>query len=430
MSMVARALVEHGHDVKQFDFLSSGTELNNIASIINEIKPDVVGISMRNIDNVNMLCEEKYTGLVKQIVKTIKDNTKAPVFLGGTAYSILPEQMLEEVGADYGIVGEGEKLAVELVELLEKKQLPENRIFSSSPSLIGTQMRPAIYDKQIMKYYIENGTIPGVQSKRGCTHKCIYCSYPYLEGSTFRARDVQETVDDIECLTNEHNAKMIFFTDSVFNDEQGYYIELLEEMKRRKVVVPWTAYIKPEKIEDSVLKLMKETGVKGVELGSDASTDETLRGIGKSFTFDNIIECNTCFTEHDIATANYFMFGGPNETKQTVLKGIDNITSLQNTVSFMFMGIRIVPNTPLADLAKKQGVISECEDLLDTKYYISPSLDKDWLESTLHAGFKKYRHCVFPPNALDSSVKFLQKMGHKGLMWDMLIPNKVKKDRR
>ncbi len=424
MSMVANALKKANHDVFQFDFLQSNSSYENLCSIIAEKQPEIIGISMRNIDNVNSLKEEKYTGVVKSIVKAIKSVTSSPVVLGGTAFSILPEKLLEVIGADFGIVGEGEELMVKLTSLIEADKPPLQKIFKAKSDLKGTQIQRAYYDKDIMNYYLENGSIANVQTKRGCIHRCVYCSYPYLEGNKFRNRDIQETIDDIKFLQNECKVKMIFFTDSVFNDRQGNYIKLLEEMVRQNISIPWTAYIKPEKISQSTIKLMKKTGVRGVEIGSDGASDESLAGLGKSFRFKDVIECNKNFADNKVATANFFMFGCPNETISSVMDGIDNIIKLKQTVSFIFQGIRILPNTKLYNIALEQGVIDQDNDLLEPVYYITPGLDKDWMEKTLTEKFKPYRHCVFPPNALENSVKFLHKLGHSGLMWDLLIQNK------
>jgi lipid biosynthesis B12-binding/radical SAM protein len=430
MAMVANALIEEGHSVIQFDFMQSNSSYEELSKNIKNETPDVVGISMRNIDNVNYLNEEKYTDVVKSIVSHIKSICNAIVVLGGTAFSILPEKLLEEIGADYGIVGEGEQLMVELVNNLQNNQTPSKKVFKADSQLTSSQIPRACYDKQIMNFYLENGSIANIQTKRGCIHKCTYCSYPYLEGHKFRPRDKKDVIEDIEFLRKECNAKMLFFTDSVFNDENGFYIELLEEMVKKQISIPWTAFIKPEKFSKSVMDLMIKTGVSGLEIGADGATDEALVGLGKSFRFNDIIECNYCFTERDIPTANYFMFGGPRETEETVLKGTKNIINLQDTVSFIFQGIRILPNTKLYDIAINRGMIKKDDDLLNPVYYIEPGLDKNKLEKTLKAQFKPYRHCVFPPDALDNSVKFLQKLGHKGLMWDLLIRGRKRKKRQ
>ncbi|CCK81998.1 MULTISPECIES: lipid biosynthesis B12-binding/radical SAM protein [Desulfobacula] len=424
MSMVANALIKAGNKVFQFDFLQNNSSYEKLLFSIKKEAPEIIGISMRNIDNVNSMNEKIYIDVVKSIVSQIKSVSNAMIVLGGTAFSILPEKLLEEIGADFGIVGEGESLMVDLTSQIKAGKIPPNKILKAKSDLRGNQIQKAYYDKEILNYYLNNGSIANVQTKRGCIHKCVYCSYPYLEGNVFRHRDIKETIDDIEFLVKECKAKMIFFTDSVFNDNQGNYIELLEEMVKQKVSVPWTAYIKPEKISKSAINLMIKTGVRGVEIGSDGASDETLAGLGKSFRFKDIIECNKNFTDNKIATANFFMFGCPRETKKTVEKGISNIINLNKTVSFIFLGIRILPNTKLHDIAIKQEIIKKDNDLLEPVYYIAPGLDKDWMQTTLDENFKPYRHCVFPPDALENSVKFLHKLGHTGLMWDLLIPGK------
>jgi len=424
MSMVANALIKDGNKVHQFDFLQSNSSYEKLSLIIKKEAPEIIGISMRNIDNVNSVNEEKYTQVVKSIVAHIKSISTAKVVLGGTAFSILPEKLLEEIGADFGVVGEGEHLMVELTNQIKAGKTPLNKILKSKSDLTGKQIQRPFYDKEILNYYLDNGSVANVQTKRGCIHKCVYCSYPYLEGNVFRNRDVKETIDDIEFLVKECKAKMIFFTDSVFNDKQGSYIELLEGMVKRNVSVPWTAYIKPEKLSQSVMNLMIKTGVKGVEIGSDGASDEALAGLGKSFRFKDVIECNQSFTDNKIATSNFFMFGCPRETNETVEKGITNIINLKNTVSFIFLGIRILPNTKLYEIALNQEIIDKDDDLLESVYYIAPGLDRDVMYTTLKERFKPYRHCVFPPDALENSVKFLHKLGHTGLMWDLLIPGK------
>ncbi|MCK5344003.1 MAG: B12-binding domain-containing radical SAM protein, partial [Candidatus Heimdallarchaeota archaeon] len=91
------------------------------------------------------------------------------------------------------------------------------------------------------------------------------------------------------------------------------------------------------------------------------------------------------------------------------------------------LGIRILPNTGLEKIAREEKVIEDDEIFLEPVYYISPALDKDWLEKTLNDSFSRIRYCIFPPDAMDSSLQFLHKMGYSGSMWDMLLKKKQRK---
>jgi lipid biosynthesis B12-binding/radical SAM protein len=430
MSMVAGALRDAGHEVEQFDFLHSGMSMDALAKAVKESGPGIIGISIRNIDNVNLVNEKRYIEVVGHIVRRIRQETDVPVVLGGSGFSIMPEAILREVGGDYGIVGEGESLMVEFVGNVAQGIYPEERCIRASSLLEGKAIPSAGYDSQLMEFYLERGNIASVQSKRGCTHGCVYCSYPLLEGSAVRCRDPRAVVDEIQILVERHNAGHVFFTDSVFNDEQGRYLEVVSEMRERGVTIPWTAFFKPGGLDDEAVELMKETGLTSAEIGADAATDTTRRRLGKPFRVKDTVDCNDLFGRHGIATAHFYMFGSPGETQETVLEGIENVRNMERTVSFIYMGLRILPGTPLARIAQREGLLSNDQQLLESVYYIAPGIDKEWLEATLTAGFSGLRHCVFPPDLLDSSLQFLYKLGRAGFLWDMLIPDGKKSRRR
>ena len=107
MSMVAASLSEAGHEVHQSDLIQSDMSMDAIADVVRGYAPDMIGISIRNIDNVNLLNEKIYIDVVSQLVERVREETESPVILGGSGFSIMPETILRVTKADYGIVGEG-----------------------------------------------------------------------------------------------------------------------------------------------------------------------------------------------------------------------------------------------------------------------------------------------------------------------------------
>jgi len=422
VSIIASALTRAGHEVRQADFLVQNTSLEAIGQEVREFKPDLVGISVRNIDNVNLMNEQYYIQNVKNLVTVVKGVTDVQVLLGGAGFSLIPDLILKETGADYGIVGEGEALVVEFAKNAEKGLYPAERLIGSNIRLTGDEISPALYDERLLEFYLHSGNIASVQTKRGCTHSCVYCTYPVLEGSRIRKREARAVVDDIVLLRDTYKTKYIFFVDSVFNDDGGAYLEIIDEMLRRDITIPWTGFFKPGGLTDEIVERMKKTGFVAAEVGADAPCDRTLKKMGKSFTFSDIVECNDLFVRHGIATSHFFMFGGPGETAETVEEGIKNILSLQKCVVFIFMGIRILPETALQRLAIKENVIAPEEGLLKPVYYLSPLVEKKWMEERLTAAFADVRHCIFPPDAMDNSLQILHKLGYTGPMWDLLLP--------
>ena len=384
-------------------------------------RPELVGVSIRNLDNVNLLNEKRYTAVVAGLVQAVHRELDVPVVLGGSGYSLLPEIVLRESGADYGIVGEGERLIVDLVDTIAQGRRPAaGTILRNSAHLEGSTLRGAYYDPDILGHYLRAGSIAPIQTKRGCNLRCAYCSYPTLEGGALRTRPPRDVVDDIEKLQSEHETSYVFFTDSVFNDDQGAYLEVLREMKRRRVSVQWSAFLKPTGITEGVASLMKETGLAAAELGSDAATDVTLRELRKPFRLRDVVNANDVLKKQGIAVAHYFMFGAPGETPDTVREGVQNIRDLRCTAAFVFLGIRILPHTELHRIALREERIAADCDLLEPVYYLSPAIEREWAEETLRQGFDDLAHVVFPPDALDDKLQLLHKLGYSGSLWNLL----------
>ena len=55
-----------------------------------------------------------------------------------------------------------------------------------------------------------------IQTQRGCALHCCYCTYPLLEGRTYRRRPPESVVEELASL-ERHGARYVFFVDSVFN---------------------------------------------------------------------------------------------------------------------------------------------------------------------------------------------------------------------
>lgn len=428
-SMVAAALAAAGHEVRQFDFLRHEQSLETLAAEVSRFAPDLAGVSVRNVDNVNFLNERRYVSGVRDIVGAVRGVSGVKVVLGGPGFSLIPGPILEATGADYGVVGEGEALMADFAAGAARGVYPGARILGPEMRLQRGDIPSARYDPDILGFYLTSGNMAPVQTKRGCPHSCVYCSYPVLEGKGIRSRDPAAVVDDVVRLRDEHGVKYVFFVDSVFNDDEGSHLEVVGEMERRGVSIPWTGFFKPTGLTDESLERMKGTGLAAVEIGADAACDATLRGMGKSFLYGDILAASEMLARHDIASAHFYMFGGPGESRETVLEGIENIRRLEKCVVFAYLGVRVLPRTPLAALAVRDGIAPRDDDLLDPVYYFSPVLDRKWTEETLARELGGMKHCVFPPDAMDDKLAILHRLRYTGPMWDLILAARKKRSR-
>ena len=116
----------------------------------------------------------------------IREETRAPVIVGGPAFSIMPEEILAYLGADHGIVGEGEAAVCELVARLAAGEPVAPLVRGEAPGLVGASMAVAALRPEWLGFYREQSGMVNLQTKRGCPYGCAYCTYPSLEGRSFR----------------------------------------------------------------------------------------------------------------------------------------------------------------------------------------------------------------------------------------------------
>jgi lipid biosynthesis B12-binding/radical SAM protein len=420
LSVIAAALAADGHQVEQFDFLACGESEELLAQRVAELAPDYVCVSIRNLDNCDSLSETGYPAVARRIVELIRAGCRAPVIIGGSAFSIMPEELLAYTGADYGVVGEGERLVCELVRDLSQGKAPA-KIQRAAALLPGDQIGAPLYSAPMLKFYLEQSGMINLQTKRGCPHGCIYCSYPALEGNRYRCRDPKQVVDDLERAKSEHGLESFFFTDSVFNDREGHYLAVVEEIIRRGLTLRWCCYLRPEGLGRSEIALMKRAGLYAVELGTDAASDTTLRSLGKGFSFADALAVNRACVAERLPCAHFVMFGGPGETLETVAEGLANLEELEHTVVFAFSGIRILPGTPLLARAIRDGIVAEGAALREPVYYISPGLDVDKMNLMIAESFRNRRDRIFPPVEAQKRMAIMHRFGYRGLLWDTLI---------
>ena len=431
MAIVASALSSRGHSIFQYDFLAESRSLENLRDTIEEFDPDYVGISIRNIDNVDSFtADDTWTiDTDKAIIKVIKEVKDIPVVLGGPAFSIMPNEILDYVGADYGIVGDGGVLFGDLIEQLKCRQNVPPILGGTSSSRKGDMIFQPLWNKKLIDYYGKNMGVVGLQTKRGCPYTCVYCTYSAVEGSAYRSRDPGSVVEDVLQLKTDYKIDTIFFTDSVFNDADGLYLGVVEEILRKQVSLTWSAFFRPDSNMNKHLGILKRSGLSAVEVGTDASSDPTLTGLNKPFCFDDVFHFSEACLREDIPCVHYIMFGGPEETEHTLKQGLENIALLENCLVLAFSGIRIFPRTPLHNRAVHEGIVRKDDPLLRPTFYFSPGLDVDHMNGVIENAFRHQRLRVFPPSSGQTMLKALNGFGFEGFQWHRLLSLEKKRVR-
>jgi radical SAM superfamily enzyme YgiQ (UPF0313 family) len=354
-------------------------------------------------------------------MSALRGRVDCPIVLGGAGYSLFPEALLDFLGADYGVAGEGEAAFLELVEALESDCPPSRRVIRATRSLDPTALDGRARNEAVVEFYAREGGMLNIQTKRGCPHRCAYCSYPILEGAEYRFRPASDVADEFEWLRDRHGAEYIAITDSVFNDARGKYLEIAEELARRDLGIPWMCFMRPARFKPDEVALLERAGLCAVEWGTDCSTDATLSGMLKDFTWDEVEESNRLFGAAGIANAHFIIFGGPGETDETVREGLGNISRLERCVVFAFCGVRVLPGTAIHRAALAEGLVSPDQNLLDAAFYFSPRVGRDRLHEAILASFQGRVDRVYPPGQDLDKIRAFHRMGYHGPIWDLLL---------
>ena len=106
--LVAEAAERAGHTVSLLDLMFEKYPQVALENKLKETDPDVVGISVRNIDNNDMKNPVAFCSELKSLINTLRRETNAPIILGGPAIAIMPEEFLRYTSADYAVLGNGE----------------------------------------------------------------------------------------------------------------------------------------------------------------------------------------------------------------------------------------------------------------------------------------------------------------------------------
>jgi radical SAM superfamily enzyme YgiQ (UPF0313 family) len=405
-------------------------ERDRFENLLLESSPDLVGISVRNIDDVLIKRQETFVDHLGALVGTIHQKLDCPVVLGGSGFSILPRELLELTGADFGVVGEGEATLPALIEALATSvgysAIPGLVFRNDAGITLNSRARHSFDDQlpqadlppQLTVQYLGRGGILNLQTQRGCACRCCYCTYPVIEGTRHRSRSADAVVAEFEQL-EKLGARYAFVVDSVFNSSEAHVNEICEALLRRNLKIRWGCFLRPQGLTGGMMQLMARAGLAHVEFGADSFCDEVLEAYQKDFTFEDIHRSTELARSEDIDFCHFVIAGGPGETRDTLEIGFKNSKALGRPIIMVVPGMRIYPGTRLFKRAVTEGQLRPGTNLLKPAYYLAPGLTLDQLMELLQGFSSQSPNWVvggFDP-AYEGLVTRLRQRGVTGPLW-------------
>ncbi len=430
LAYIAKVLREDGHPIEVIDLCFSQEVSVDLKSTLQRFRPDLIGISLRNLDNLTYPTSHSYLKEVEEVIGVCRQFTSARLVIGGSGYSLAPKELLSHLDVDFGIVGEGEEIFLQLTRCLGKGDP-----FSPSPCLLVKEkpFPPLVEAARISsvrspdrslfetRRYLEEGGMGNIQTKRGCPFSCIYCTYPLLEGKEIRLRKTEDVVEEIQHLAEE-GTDYLYFVDDIFNYPPSYAEALCQEMVRRKVHVKWAAFVNPSFLNETLLQRMKEAGCDGIEFGTDSGSPRILESYKKSFTREDIIQSSKICSKLEMNQCHYLLFGGPGEDEETIEESFRLMDQLDPTAIIALLGIRIYPGTEMERISRTQRIIPQDANLIYPYFYISPKLGGRLSEVVQEKALARQRWIVpgLEINITKNLIEQIRRFRIRGPLWELV----------
>lgn len=427
--IIAHASERSGHTVHLLDLMFTRDATAEVESAVMGFQPDVVGLSVRNIDNNDMRNTVFFLENLRIIVNAIRAGTGAPIFLGGAAMGVMPEEILRLGDVSGGVIGDGETIFPLLADRISQggsfHDLPgvayiENGTFHRNPPVaIGFSAACPAPDYHrwlnTSAYRSHLATVP-IQTKTGCQFQCVYCTYPKIEGCTYRLKEPGSVADAVVRIAAT-GLRDIEIVDSVFNAPLEHAMNVCAALARvRHQARLQCLELNPLFFEDSLLTAMERAGFAGMGITLESASDPVLRGLKKGFTTREVHHAADVVRRHGIPCAWIFLLGGPGETEETVKETL-RFAEQQigpRDVAFFNTGIRIYPGTELESIARRQGVLSRAPgDMLLPVFYVSPDVDSPWMEQELKKSMDRHMNFLNMDSLGLSFLPTIHRIGYR-----------------
>ena len=450
LDYLADSVAYAGHDVRLLDLCFSDNIALDIRNGVSEFPPDVIGVTVRNTDDCYFSGGAFFLPEINDVVALLRSTSDAPIVMGGVGFSVMPGEVMEFCGADYGIAGEGEEAFVRLLSAMggsaDLGNVPnlfyrEGNTIRRNPTAI-TRLddlpgRPRTFVDN--KCYFAEGGQAGFESKRGCNMECVYCADPVSKGRHVRLRSPKLVVEELTTLLSQ-GIDHFHTCDCEFNIPGRHAKDVCTAIVDAGIgdKIRWYAYCSVTPFDSEMADLFKRAGCAGVDFGADSGSDLMLRRLGRHFKSEDLAKTAKICHQHGIPFMYDLLVGGPGETRDTVRETVDLMQRIDADRVGVAMGVRVYQGTEMAEYVRSEcdtvsnpnlyGATEDNASFVKPVFYISPHLGEG-IVSFLHELVGDDKRFFLPSNEeADSNYNYNEntvlvraiKGGARGAYWDIL----------
>jgi radical SAM superfamily enzyme YgiQ (UPF0313 family) len=428
LAYMAAVLEENGHEVTMIDCPAQNMDQEMLKAKLASIQPEIVGIT-------SMTPTIQSAVLSAQVAKQACPTST--VVLGGPHATFMDKQVLaEEQAVDVIVRGEGEQTLLELaqnagntkaLDTIQGITFRKNGEAVRNPDRpyienLDDLPRPAFKHFDLEKYRLFGRKMLPIITSRGCPSQCAFCTTSRIFGRPFRARSPKNVVDELEWMRDEHGADAFSFYDDTFTLDRNRAIQICEDIKNRKLGIPWDCQTRVSTVSEEMLKIMRDANCQQVFFGVESGCQTILDAVHKGTSVEQNKQAIKLAKEAGLFVAVSVMVGYPGETREMLEQTIDLLRQTEPDDAYICVATPY-PGTELRNIIEEKGwYISNDWKKYDTTIPVfeNPNLseaDVNKIRSKFYDGFysPKYvlRH-IFKKNFY-SKVMARTAMNH--LIW-------------
>lgn len=292
--------------------------------------------------------------------------------VGGPHATFFQEKILKF--ADYVVIGEGTRAAVDIVNGVAKPGIVKKELTPADE--IPFADREELYkDPKKLGNRIKN-----LLTGFGCPFSCNYCcnsAFNRMFPGFLRQRSVDNVIKDAKGLLKYQPLELIFFQEDYFGMDMKWLEEFAEKWPK-EVGVPFHCQIRPEYGTDRRLELFKKAGCHGISVGIETMNEEKRKRIlGRGGTNEEITKGCLNIKKFGFKLRTFEMIGLPGVSIEDDLKTLKFNCEVKSDFARAEMYFP-VNFSVLADVCKKEGLWDGGDEVFEGKELIMDS------ESTLN----------------------------------------------
>lgn len=366
--------IDEEHDVLLIDLVRKRRSIKKyLTKVIKKHQPDLVGLSSMAWQFDTCV---KIAHLIKELFPPVK------TVIGGYHATLMSEETAVSLDAqwiDFMIRGEGEESFRRLVNCLAGKDsladIPslsykKNGTFVHNPkgeNLDLSTLKLPVRDKRRLTwgYHLFNSKIELIETSRGCTRSCNFCSMKHMYGRSFRSYPIKRVLADIDDIYYNRKTRYIFITDDNMVLSPSRVIELCDAIIAKKYddlrLIVQADCVSMAKNEEMVAK-MAAAGFRSVFLGIENVSKDNLHSADKgdigSFAKKAVENCH----KYEMMVIGGLIFGFPDDDETSIKENYEFFKDVQADAAYCQV-LTPYPKTGMRENLIEQELVTNETDL-------------------------------------------------------------------